>query len=103
MTSTTTSISAGISVTSVSSESGLLSDLYPSKGVNSFGLNAQTTQAFFNKTSDGTYDVPFAVENITQNSDGTWTSSGGTIYYLGADGVMRASGAGDLFAYNPVW
>jgi M6 family metalloprotease-like protein len=36
------------------SESGLLSDLYPSKGVNSFGLNAQTTQAFFNKTSDGT-------------------------------------------------
>ena len=53
------------------SESGLLSDLYPSKGVNSFGLNAQTTQAFFNKTSDGTYDVPFAVENITQNSDGT--------------------------------
>ena len=42
-------------------------------------------------------------ELVTQNEDGTWTSSGGVIYYLGTDGVMRANGAGELYAYNPAW
>ncbi len=69
-------------------------DLYTSDPSPASEPSVYTLTAYY---ADGT------PEFVTQNSDGTWTSSGGTIYYLGADGVMRASGAGDLFAYNPVW
>ena len=36
-------------------------------------------------------------EYLTEYSDGTWRTPGGVSYYLGADNVLRANGAEDLY------
>ena len=36
-------------------------------------------------------------ETLVDNGDGTYSTSSGTLYYLGDDGVLRARGASDLY------
>ena len=46
------------------------------------------------------YGVPLQVYS---NSDGTWRTADGTVYYMGTDGVLRARGQQDLYPYNPIY
>jgi hypothetical protein len=46
------------------------------------------------------YGVPLQVYS---NSDGTWRTADGTVYYMGTDGVLRSRGQQDLYPYNPIY
>lgn len=50
---------------------GLAKDTYPSDDNNSFSKNSTPAAEFYSKNSDGEYYMDGAVENITQNEDGT--------------------------------
>ena len=48
------------------------------------------------------YYIDGTTERVSEYSDSTWKTSGGTVYYLGTDGILRARGGGqDLYTYNP--
>jgi hypothetical protein len=47
------------------------------------------------------YNVYGGSEQVYSYSDGTWRSAGGVTYFMGNDGVLRASGYPELYTYNP--
>ena len=47
------------------------------------------------------YYASGVTERLSAYSDGSWRTSAGVAYYLGGDGVFRATGYPDLYAYNP--
>ncbi len=47
------------------------------------------------------YSVYGVSQQVYSYSDGTWRTSEGITYYMGTDGVLRATGYQDLYTYNP--
>ncbi len=52
-------------------EAGAANDPFPNGNVNAFNKNTTPAAKFYNKNSDGTYNMDSSVENITQNANGT--------------------------------
>ena len=67
-------------------------DLYTQKPAPAAATTGRTMQVFY---ANG------ASIMVTEYTDGTWKTSAGTAYYLGTDGVLRASGAPDLYTRYP--
>ena len=68
-------------------------DLYTSKPEASADSSAANTMTAYYE--NGT------TESLTEDSDGTWLAPNGARYYLGDDGVLRATGYLDLYTTNP--
>ena len=64
-------------------------------GPSSYGLPWPTGNGMIVFYIDGT------TERVSEYSDSTWKTSGGTVYYLGTDGILRSGGAPDLYTWNP--
>ena len=47
------------------------------------------------------YRADGSVESVLEYNDSTWHTSGGLVYYLGADGVLRARNGADLYTTAP--
>ena len=46
------------------------------------------------------YYASGVTERLSAYSDGSWRTSGGVAYYMGSDGVYRATGYADLYSYS---
>ena len=62
----------------------------------SYGETRPTGNSMTVYASDGSTVV------VTENTDGTWRSPNGTLYYLGDDNILRSRGAPDLTTYSPI-
>ena len=49
------------------------------------------------------YYINGVTERVSSYSDGSWRTSGGIVYYMGTDGVLRSRDQQDLSPYNPIY